>query len=275
MLCCCAGGKIRRKMKILAVVCGPTHPTMEALSGSFVTRITSSIRTSIDNKNVERRLLQDISWVTVEIFEGRNTLASVPIHGIDAIIISGSRFNITEGHEWVEVASEWIRQHFTKVPMLGICFGHQLIAHALGGEVAFNPRGAEFGTFEVWRTESTKEMALNDPLVKYTPVRMLVQEAHFQTILRLPTGSVGFYESERDSYQIVRFGELVYGLQFHPEYDVASMRLMAELVPIFRDSRETAMEYLRGLKDATPEATGLVASFLGLVVDKRALRHKL
>src|SRR5947208_16046333 len=64
--------------------------------------------------------------------------------------------NDDETHPWLAPVKELIRQGATGgVPTLGICLGHQLAAVALGGEVRPNPRGRQFGLFDVgWEPEA-------------------------------------------------------------------------------------------------------------------------
>ena len=67
-----------------------------------------------------------------------------------SVIVTGSPASVTEGLPWMERAAECLRRLvLAEVPVLGICFGHQLLGHALGGRVSANPRGREMGTVGV------------------------------------------------------------------------------------------------------------------------------
>ena len=63
---------------------------------------------------------------------GFGTVVAKPVDA-DAIVITGSRRNVTMWERWMDDVVELIRE--TTVPLYGICFGHQIIAHALGGKV--------------------------------------------------------------------------------------------------------------------------------------------
>ena len=63
---------------------------------------------------------------------GFGTVVAKPVDA-DAIVITGSRRNVTMWEGWMDDVVELIRE--TTTPLYGICFGHQIIAHALGGKV--------------------------------------------------------------------------------------------------------------------------------------------
>ncbi len=68
------------------------------------------------------------------------------IDTICGAIISGSWAMVTDRLAWSEETAQWIRlAHALNLPLLGVGYGHQLIAHALGGLVADNPQGSEHG----------------------------------------------------------------------------------------------------------------------------------
>lgn len=63
--------------------------------------------------------------------------------GFAGTLISGSAAFVTDRADWSERSAEWLRDAaHAGMPLLGICYGHQLIAHALGGQVDYNPAGA-------------------------------------------------------------------------------------------------------------------------------------
>ena len=181
------------------------------------------------------------------------------------VIISGSPAMVTDRLPWAERTADWIAANTGKLPILGVCFGHQLLAHALGGTVVNNPAGSEYGTVDVeQRGEATA-----DPVFAGAPRRFTAQAAHSQTVAELPTGAV---ELARNSHglQAARYGELTWGLQFHPEFDVAIEEI---LLTDYRD-------YLLGLKldpdrlfrelKETPDATEILRRFAALVARSEA-----
>jgi len=102
-----------------------------------------------------------------------------------------------------------------RIPTLGICFGHQLLAHALGGEVDYNPHGREYGTLEVTFTP----VAESDPLLSSLPESACLHVSHAQSVLKLPDGAVRLAFSQKDSNQAFCVNSCAWGVQFHPEFD--------------------------------------------------------
>jgi GMP synthase (glutamine-hydrolysing) len=65
-------------------------------------------------------------------------------------VISGAHAMITDDLPWMLRLADWTRRVVTaQVPFLGICFGHQMLARAMGGKVDFHPRGREIGSVDI------------------------------------------------------------------------------------------------------------------------------
>jgi GMP synthase (glutamine-hydrolysing) len=139
---------------------------------------------------------------------------------VTGVVITGSPGNVTDRPPWLEPACAWVRALLAAdVPVLGICFGHQLIAHALGGEVDWNPAGYEIGTVDVEKLPA----ADGDPLLCDLPRPFPAHEAHHQTVRRLPGRATVLARSAGDPVQAFRAGS-AWGVQFHPEFTEDTMR---------------------------------------------------
>ena len=135
---------------------------------------------------------------------------------LSGVIISGSHDMVTHRKEWSERTAAWIPLVIKAgVPLLGICYGHQLIAHAMGGTVGFNPSGSEFGTVDV----RLSRHAAQDSLFQGFPPVIRVHASHSQSVLSLPPGATLLASSLKDSHQAFSMGDGVWGVQFHPEFD--------------------------------------------------------
>src|SRR4051812_7667879 len=163
-----------------------------------------------------------------DAFQGEYSVVDVraeapPDPGKDALfVITGSAANVPNREPWMLRTEAWLREVVALgTPTFGICFGHQILAQALGGEVQRNPRGREMGTVPIERIE-------HDPLFEGLPDRFLANVTHVDSVVRLPPGAAVLARSEREDYQAIRFSETCYGVQFHPELDGEVMRAYVE-----------------------------------------------
>lgn len=135
---------------------------------------------------------------------------------IGGIIITGSHAMVTEQADWMKKTIDWIMQAVTQeIPILGICFGHQILAYALGGTVGYMPEGPEFGTVSFRMSADAK----GDPLFGRLPQTFEVQTSHYQAVTKLPLNSIPLGCTQKDPNSSFRYGRCAWGVQFHPEYD--------------------------------------------------------
>lgn len=154
------------------------------------------------------------AWQVVDL---RHKAPLPEVEALDGVIVSGSPSRIAEPEPWIERGLSYLRELASRgTPTLGICFGHQMLGAALGGQVAPNPRGREIGTVRL-------AVAETNPLVMPGDA-VWVNASHLDSVTELPAGaqSVGRTELERNA--VVRFGPSTWGVQFHPEIDGAIMR---------------------------------------------------
>lgn len=140
---------------------------------------------------------------------------------ISGIAITGSHAMVTDHYDWSERTAEWLRGAVKRgIPVLGICYGHQLLAYALGGTVVNNPKGREYGSAEVHLTPEAKE----NPLFYGFPNPLKVQESHTQSVQILPPGATLLAGNEKDPHQAFVVRENAWSVQFHPEFDAEIVR---------------------------------------------------
>ncbi len=136
-------------------------------------------------------------------------------------IFSGSDAMVTEPTAWMEKLRQWVRTALReRVPLLGVCFGHQLLAQTLGGRVDWNPGGPGFGSEQLTLSEAGRA----DSLFAEVAPRPLFQLWHQQAVTRMPPEAVLLAGNARVSVQSFRWRDQVWGTQFHPEFTPAVVR---------------------------------------------------
>ncbi|MEO7328089.1 MAG: glutamine amidotransferase [Minicystis sp.] len=145
--------------------------------------------------------------------------------GTSAFVITGSASNVPTREPWMLRTEAFLRDVVAAgTPTFGICFGHQILAQALGGEVHKNPRGREIGTLRIERIER----AIDDPILDGIPPVFEANVTHLDSVARLPEGAVSLARSSLEDHHAIRFSERCYGVQFHPEIDAEVMRAYVE-----------------------------------------------
>lgn len=134
---------------------------------------------------------------------------------IKGIIITGSHSMVIDYELWSVRVSYWLKNIINlDIPILGICYGHQLLADILGGKVGYNPHEKEFGTWDIYLTEEGKK----DKLLGILPEKFKGHEAHSQSVLVLPSDAKILAYNENDSIQSFVYKDCIWGTQFHPEF---------------------------------------------------------
>lgn len=140
---------------------------------------------------------------------------------VAAAVITGSAAMVTERADWSERTAGWIREAIDAgTPLFGVCYGHQLMAHALGGTVGWLDAGREIGT------QPIKRIAPGETDVTGTtmPASFPAHTTHRQSVLAPPPGTTVVARSERDPHQVLRYAPHALSTQFHPEFRAEHMR---------------------------------------------------
>ncbi len=202
--------------KFLLIKTGKTWDSIRARYGCFEDWLVAGL--GVSHADVE----------VVSVFEGG--LLPTHLDDVGSIIITGSPTMVTERLPWSEAVARWLAfellERKTRVPVLGICYGHQLLAHALGGRVEYNPRGREIGTVEIRATAALAD----DPLLGEINFPLLAQVTHLQSVTELPPGAIHLASSALEPHHAFRFGETVWGVQFHPEFTADIMRAYLDVL---------------------------------------------
>lgn len=180
---------------------------------------------------------------------------------VAATIVTGSPAYVTDKAPWNEIAADYLRvMHEKQKPILGVCYGHQLLAWAFGGEVGFHPQGREIGTVDV----SLTACADSDALFMQMPGDFKVQASHLQSVLSLPDKAVLLAQNEFEPNHAFRLGDSTWGVQFHPEFDARVMKAyINERKGDINSEGLDAEQLLRAVSD-TPISASLLHRFIAL-----------
>ena len=167
--------------------------------------------------------------VDVELVDG--TSGALP-HDLDrfaGIVITGSPRSLTVPEPWMEAAVELIRQAYAaRKPLLGVCFGHQLIGAAFGGSVVLNPAGWEVSTCPVELSGRGARDPLFDGLPARFPVNLAHQDIVSEDTLSPLNGIELLAHTDKARVAAVAAGPAIRGVQFHPEMTGAIARTIVE-----------------------------------------------
>lgn len=198
----------------------------------------------------------------VAIIDPRKGDALPDIDTVAGGIITGSHSMVSDREPWSESLAAWLRAAVAgNIPVLGICYGHQLLAHALGGDVGYHPGGIELGTVSVNLTPSAK----NDPLFDHLPDRFLAHVVHRQCVRILPEGAVLLAGNAFEPHHAFRIGDAAWGVQFHPEFGTAAMTGYIEEAMADSGSAEAVSGFSSNQVLPTDEAASLLPKFARVV----------
>lgn len=138
----------------------------------------------------------------------------------DAYVITGSRHNAYDADPWIEALREFVRQlDAQQSKCLGICFGHQLIAEALGGKVARSEKGWGIGLSKF--TVGDRPRWMRDLTGQFN-----VLVSHQDQVERLPSSASPFAYSEFCPNGGYFIGTHIFCLQGHPEFNKDYVRFL-------------------------------------------------
>lgn len=192
----------------------------------------------------------------VRVFEGERL---PPLGKHRAAIITGSWAMVTDQLDWSEATAQWIREAVeVEMPLFGVCYGHQLMAHALGGRVGYHPAGLEIGCQGI----DLHPAAASDELLQDMPLHFRAHLTHLQTVLETPHNATVLARSSHDAHQVVRWSPKAISTQFHPEFTTEiSAACVMRRADMLRSEGRDPSELLHALED-TPFATGLLKRFV-------------
>ncbi|MCG8637659.1 MAG: glutamine amidotransferase [Desulfobacterales bacterium] len=233
---------------VYIIKAGSTFPDMAAEQGDFEDWIISGLGLDV---------------ALLDVVDVENGMELPDISSVSGAVITGSHAMVTRNLHWSLSLETWTRQLvLAKIPVLGICYGHQILARAMGGTVDFHSQGTEIGTREITRLPAGGQ----DILFKGLPERFKGHTVHSQTVTRLPDNAVLLACNSFEPHHGFRIGDSAWGVQFHPEFSVRAMEgYIGHMADTVRQEGQDPEKLIRDL-DNTPEAAELLERFGRLAV---------
>jgi len=173
----------------------------------------------------------------------------------DAWLISGSKFGVYENHPWIPTLEEFIRDcHANNLPLIGVCFGHQIIAQALGGTVEKFREGWGVGWAPFFFLDQT----------------IYLNSWHQDQVVIVPEGAHVLGHNSFCENAFISYGENTFSLQAHPEFDHDFIRHLIK----YRGS-EVPQKRVQGAKESLEKklSNDLMRDFFGYHIKSRSLQQ--
>ncbi|MFJ5073332.1 type 1 glutamine amidotransferase [Streptomyces sp. NPDC088553] len=219
----------------------------------------------------ERLVRAGLRLDVVRAWEGEALPAGLGGHA--GLLVLGGAVNCEDDDAapWLPGVRALVREAVTEeIPLLGICLGGQIVAHALGGSVTTRPQGPELGAVPLRRLPA----ATDDPVLGGVPDGALAAQWHWDEVHRLPSGAVPLLTGDDCPHQAFRVGSACWAVQFHPEAGGDTVaEWAAEDGERLRESGTDPEALVAAVREAEPELRavwGAVAEAWGAVVRAHA-----
>lgn len=191
-------------MKVGILQCGAMPAALAARHGSY-------------GRMVERLVSDGRNTAVYDVTAG--TLPASPAD-CDAYVLTGSPAGVYEDHAWIAPLLEFVKRSRGRAKLVGICFGHQALAKAFGGEVIKSPKGWGIGVhrYDVrYRAPWMDDVAHVD-----------VPASHQDQVVTCPAGARVTLASDFTPYAGLDYGDAI-SFQSHPEFGCEFSRELIEL----------------------------------------------
>jgi GMP synthase-like glutamine amidotransferase len=195
---------MRQRMKIGLLETGEVNPALSVAHGDYPSMFARLLG----------RVDASIEFFTVRVVAGE--LPAGP-EAADAWLVTGSRHGVYDDLPWIEPLKRFLLACVAaRVPVVGICFGHQILAEALGGRAEKSDRGWGLGVMDY-------ELVYRPGWLVDVPGRFAANAVHQDQVVALPPGATVLARSAHCPYAALAYGDPenpdALTLQPHPEFD--------------------------------------------------------
>jgi GMP synthase-like glutamine amidotransferase len=190
-------------MKIGILETGEVHPDLKARHGDYPAMFERLLAAADPS----------LEFATVRVVAGE--MPASPGQA-DAWLVTGSRHGVYDDLPWIEPLKAFLRECIAaRVPVVGICFGHQILAEALGGKVVKSDRGWGLGVQDY-------EITRRPGWLRDLPERFAVSALHQDQVVALPPDATVLARSAHCEFAALAYGDPeapdALTLQPHPEF---------------------------------------------------------
>ena len=199
--------------------------------------------------------IPDLTFTRFETCQGE--VPATP-DACDVYLCTGSRYSVYDERDWIEALKGFVRDvHDAGKPFVGICFGHQVLAQALGGQVEKASQGWGIGVIDM-------DIVKPEPWMQPMQPRCSLQYMHGDQVQRMPADSTLLASAPHCPVAMFRVGETMLGIEGHPEFPAAyeEALLRARRERIGAEHVDAALASLSNPTDQTI-AGRWIANFIG------------
>jgi GMP synthase-like glutamine amidotransferase len=207
--------------------------------------------------------MPDLHFTRYEVREGEIPATT---DACDVYLCTGSRFSVYDKLDWIEALKAFVRDvHDTGKTFVGVCFGHQILAEALGGHVSKAHQGWGIGVLDMTIVQP-------EPWMQPLQYHCNLQYMHGDQVQHMPPESTLLATAPHCPVAMFKVGETMLGIEGHPEfpaaYEEALLRARREKIGV-----ETVDAALASLSTPTDHAVAgrWIANF---IEQERAVRGK-
>ncbi len=192
----------------------------------------------------------DLEFIIFDVEQGE---FPTDIHEADAYLITGSRHGVNDGFPWINQLEEFVRTlHTAQKKIIGICFGHQLIAKALGGKVIKSPNGWGVGM-------SQNKIVRHKEWMSPAQDQFNLLVSHQDQVVDLPQGAEILAASDFCPNYMMQIGSHLFTVQGHPEFTKA----YSQALMVSREDTIGDREFERGMQSLElQEDDALIAQWI-------------
>ncbi|CAH0529816.1 glutamine amidotransferase-related protein [Vibrio hippocampi] len=185
-------------MNIGIIVCDRVDPILSAEFGEFADMIIETLSPHGD--------------FNYQLFDAMEGVLPMTDHGCDGFIITGSTFDAYADIDWINQLAQWIVTcDEAQTPLIGICFGHQIIARALGAQVAKSNKGWGIGM-------SVNQVTGQHDWMQPRKEMINILVSHQDQVLQLPDSLTTIASSDFcPNYMLIKQDHIL-TIQGHPEF---------------------------------------------------------